>query len=241
MNLILIEFLFFLAMAPGILLVLYFYWRDKYEREPFMRLVIAFLLGMASIIPAIILELIIGGKSLFSMVNLSIAEKFILAFIVIGVSEEISKFIFLFFYGYRSREFNEPFDGIVYGTVISLGFATVENLLYVLPGGIFVGVSRMIFAVPGHALFGGLMGYFVGRAKFFADQRRRTRYILGGLLLAVLTHGLYDFLLFVGGVIPVTLFIILFIAGWIVFFVLMKKSLRLSPFRRRDENSRLIS
>ena len=229
---ILIEILFFLAIAPGVLLVLYFYWRDKYEREPFGRLIVAFLLGPLSVVLAIILEVLLGALSLFSGNNISLFSKFILAFFIVGFSEEISKFLPFFFYGYRSRHFNEPFDGVVYGTIVSLGFATIENLMYVLPGGFGVGIGRMIFSVPGHAMFGGIMGYFAGRAKFMRGANRRGKTLMLGLLVAILIHGFYDFLLFWNTPFSLVLFVVFFIIGWIIFFILMKRSLRLSPFRK---------
>jgi hypothetical protein len=70
------------------------------------------------------------------------------------------------------REFDEPLDGVIYGVAVSLGFATLENLLYLDRMGLAIAWQRAVFAVPAHALFGGAMGYYAGRAKF---DRRAAR------------------------------------------------------------------
>lgn len=94
----------------------------------------------------------------------------------------------------RKKEFNEPFDGIIYSTFVSLGFATLENVVYVMQSGFSTGIARMFTAVPAHYAFGVIMGYYVGKAKF--DEKNRASYLLRGLLYAVLLHGLYDFFVF---------------------------------------------
>jgi RsiW-degrading membrane proteinase PrsW (M82 family) len=94
---------------------------------------------------------------------------------------------------WRDKNFDEYFDGIVYATFIGLGFACIENIEYVFMYGFGAGVSRALFAVPGHFLFGVLMGYFLSLAKFTPEKRKK--YIFLGLLFAIIAHGLYDWLL----------------------------------------------
>jgi RsiW-degrading membrane proteinase PrsW (M82 family) len=67
---------------------------------------------------------------------------------------------------YNNKNFNEPFDGIVYAVIVSMGFATIENIIYVFQYGFATGILRLFTAVPAHAAFGILMGYFLGKAKF---------------------------------------------------------------------------
>ena len=98
------------------------------------------------------------------------------------------------FYAQRNNEFNEPFDGIVYAVMVSMGFAALENILYTFQYGYGVGVTRAFTAVPAHATFGIIMGYFMGKAKF---SKNRIKLNLLGLLLATLFHGSYDFFLFI--------------------------------------------
>lgn len=98
------------------------------------------------------------------------------------------------FYAQKNNEFNEPFDGIVYAVMVSMGFAALENILYTFQYGFGVGVTRVFTAVPAHATFGIIMGYFMGKAKF---SNNRIKFNLLGLLFAILFHGSYDFFLFI--------------------------------------------
>jgi RsiW-degrading membrane proteinase PrsW (M82 family) len=184
--------LLLIALAPCFFLLWYFYHRDKYEPEPKKKILIIFLLGALIIIPAIILEDILIGA--INNIASEIIHSFILAFIIIAPIEEFLKFYVVNRFIYRSTEFDEVMDGIVYTVSASLGFATVENIMYVLSHGITTGIVRAFLAVPGHALFGALMGYYIGLAKFNKD--REIKLLLTGLLFAILTHGLYDFLIF---------------------------------------------
>lgn len=98
------------------------------------------------------------------------------------------------FYAQKNNEFNEPFDGIVYAVMVSMGFAALENILYTFQYGFGVGVTRVFTAVPAHATFGIIMAYFMGKAKF---SNNRIKFNLLRLLFATLFHGSYDFFLFI--------------------------------------------
>ncbi len=190
--------LFALAIGPAIAVMAYVYSRDKNEREPVGVLLVSFFWGCFSVVPAIILESILPPFLPANMEGntLSIA---IYAFAIIAFSEEFSKFIFLRYYSYKKRSFNEPFDGIIYAIMVGMGFATIENLLYIFgadtPGASFgVAGVRAISAVPAHATFAAIMGYYVGLAKF--SRKNEKRLFWQGILLATFFHGLYDFFLF---------------------------------------------
>jgi RsiW-degrading membrane proteinase PrsW (M82 family) len=186
-----------LAVAPGLALAFYVYERDKLDREPLRLLVISFLLGAVSIFPALCLETTAGlfGYSEKGLHNNHVPWDIFIYTLVVGFSEEFSKFIFVRWFAYPKKEFNEPFDGITYGVMVALGFATLENIFYVVQGGYGIALLRMFTAVPGHACFGVLMGYFIGLAKFRHDTRVWLK--LTGLLSAVAFHTAYDFFLFV--------------------------------------------
>ena len=98
------------------------------------------------------------------------------------------------YYAQTNKEFNEPFDGIVYAVMVSMGFAATENIFYVLEGGYQTALLRAFTAVPAHATFGILMGYYMGKAKF---SNNKIVLNLTGLLLAIIFHGAYDFFLFI--------------------------------------------
>jgi RsiW-degrading membrane proteinase PrsW (M82 family) len=101
------------------------------------------------------------------------------------------------YYAYRNQAFNEPFDGIIYSVMISMGFATLENIGYVLNYGFKTGLIRMFISVPSHAAFAVLIGYHVGLAKF--DAHNAIKHIVKGFLLAVFFHGAFDFFLLLQG------------------------------------------
>lgn len=115
------------------------------------------------------------------------------AFIFVAAAEEIGKFFMLNYY-MKKPNFNEPYDGIFYGVMIGLGFAAVENISYVYDGGLAVGVLRAFTAVPAHAMFGAIMGYYFGLA--WLDKKNATRNKIKGFVAAMILHGSYDFFLF---------------------------------------------
>ncbi|MFP6855158.1 MAG: PrsW family glutamic-type intramembrane protease [Opitutales bacterium] len=179
------------AIAPGLAIAIYIYWRDEHEKEPIGLLVKCFALGALMVFPAIFIE----GFAiyLFDFDN-SLPQAFLKAFLCIGLTEEALKYLILTKYAYSKPAFNEPFDGIVYSVIIGLGFATMENIFYVYEYGAKVGFIRMFTAVPMHAAFGVLMGYYVGLAKFQTSSLRVNSKIKG-LCFAILFHGAYDFFL----------------------------------------------
>jgi RsiW-degrading membrane proteinase PrsW (M82 family) len=183
-----------LALAPVVFLMTYLYVRDEYDREPLQHLIIAFVLGILTAFPVVF----VGGQ-LRTLLGVGMGSDIwgivVYAFVVVALTEEGMKYLVLRNYAYRLKEFDEPYDGIMYGATISLGFAAIENVLYVMEGGQEVALLRMFTAVPAHAVFGILMGYFAGRAKFMAKGSPQIER-LKGLLIAVLFHGLYDFFLF---------------------------------------------
>ncbi|MES1218930.1 MAG: PrsW family glutamic-type intramembrane protease [Bacteroidota bacterium] len=184
-----------LAIAPGLAICLYIFYRDIYNREPALNLIVCFILGCLAIIPAVFAE---WGFAFVA--NDTIAGTAIFAYVVVGFSEEFSKFLGLRFYAYRRKSFDEPLDGIVYSVMISMGFATLENVLYVLKYASFgqgyqVAFQRMFLSVPAHATFAVVMGYYVGKAKF--DSVNSFALMLMGLVGAVFFHGTFDFFIFV--------------------------------------------
>ncbi|RED45969.1 PrsW family intramembrane metalloprotease [Seonamhaeicola aphaedonensis] len=185
--------LLLLAVAPVLIVIFYIYYKDKYEKEPKRFLLSNFLLGaIVSIIVTTIIYYIIG--TLLEFNRNSVFQQFLYAFFVVGFSEEFSKYIIVRYYAQPNKQFNEPFDGIIYAVMVSMGFAATENIFYVLEGGYQTALLRAFTAVPAHATFGVLMGYFMGKAKF---GKNKALLNLTGLLLATGFHGAYDFFLFI--------------------------------------------
>jgi RsiW-degrading membrane proteinase PrsW (M82 family) len=178
-----------LAIAPGIAICLYIFLKDIYNKEPKRLLIASFVLGIVSIIPPYIIE-----KTLIPYFNSSIISLATLAYAVVGLSEELSKFLVLVLICYRWKSFDEPLDGIVYSVMVSMGFATLENINYVFTHGYDTAFLRMFLSVPAHATFAVVMGYFVGKAKF--DKTNSAKLLFMGLLAAVFFHGTFDFFIF---------------------------------------------
>ena len=148
--------------------------------------------AIVSVITTLIISSVLG-KIIPITNHYSIFQQFIKAFVVVALVEEFSKYIIVRYYAQPKKAFNEPFDGIVYAVMVSMGFAFTENILYVMEGGLSTALLRAFTAVPAHATFGILMGFFIGKAKF---SNKKWLYNLSGLLLAMIFHGAYDFFLF---------------------------------------------
>lgn len=186
--------LLLLAIAPAMVIIAYIYIKDKFEKEPLRLLLKNFFLGATV---SVLITFIFGtfvGNVLPVTDELSITQMAIKAFITVAFVEEFSKYIVVRFVAQRNKEFNEPFDGIVYAVMVSMGFATLENVLYVFQFGYSTGILRAFTSVPAHATFAILMGYFMGKAKF---SNRRFQLNMLGLFIATVFHGAYDFFLFI--------------------------------------------
>jgi len=190
--------------APSLFLLLFFYLKDRYEPEPRGHVALAFGKGALSLVPAyfagLYLERAVGTDWL--LLGGTWAHVFEAGVIAAGV-EELCKWIIFLAFIYRWSEFDEPLDGVVYGVAMALGFATIENVLYVQRDGLSRGVLRAVFAVPAHALFGAAMGFYFGRAKLGGGQAagadvtlasRRRRLALS-LLVPAAFHAAYDYCL----------------------------------------------
>lgn len=180
--------LLLLALAPGLVIALYIYVRDKYEHEPLALVAWTFALGALGALVAGALE----GFFPYQQRTATLLATAANAMLVVGPVEEVVKFLAVRWFAYRSHEFNEPFDGVVYCVMASMGFATLENVMYAIGGGMGTAIERAFISVPGHAAFAAIMGYYMGRAKF--DQSGGANsLLLRGVLFAAIAHGVYDF------------------------------------------------
>lgn len=171
---------------------LYLIYNKDTEKEPKKLLWKTFKWGMIIVVPAVILESILDHFNVFES---PFMHAFYTSFVVAAFVEEGLKFWVLYKIIWRNREFDQHYDGIVYAVFVSLGFAFVENILYVLDYGMNTAVMRAILAVPGHGLDGVIMGYFFAIAKF-SSGKQQNNFLFLSLLIPIIFHGLYDFLLF---------------------------------------------
>lgn len=204
-----------LAVLPVILLAIIVYYQDKYQREPVGKLLKAFFFGVLSVLPTIVLE-----NNLASFTPpMPVVNGAYTAFVVAGCSEELCKLLLLILAIWKSPEFDEYFDGIVYSCFVALGFACCENIGYVFDQPVFedalaTSIVRALLSVPGHFLFGVMMGYYIALAKF--NPEHRVRYLFLAFFVPMLLHGTFDSLLMIpdsmasgGEIARVILFVVL--------------------------------
>jgi RsiW-degrading membrane proteinase PrsW (M82 family) len=179
------------GFLPGMIWLWVFHRIDRYEPEPWGRVFLVFVFGALSTIPAIILEVLFDK---LVPVPSGATGIIVQCFAGIGPIEEVSKFGVVALTIYRTREFDEPLDGVVYASAAALGFASLENVLYMYQYGHSVIYVRAIMSTLGHVFFAAFWGYALGMAK--TRSRRRLLIVLRGLVFAALAHGLYDAVLF---------------------------------------------
>ena len=216
-----------IALAPGGAIGIYIYLKDKHEREPIGLLLRSFFFGTVSVLITLLISWPLD--ILVPIEEHDLTEQAVHAFLLVALVEEFSKFIFVRGVLYNNKNFNEPFDGIVYSVMVGMGFATLENVVYAFDNGIGTALFRMFTAVPAHACFAILMGYYLGKAKF---EHRKSYYAWYALGIATLFHGTYDYFLFISFVPGIGLgaLVSLSVAIW-----LSRKSIRIhqlaSPFK----------
>ncbi len=182
------------SFIPALLLLRFLYKRDK-NPEPRGILLRTFFLGFAGAVPVLFVTTPLA-PFFYKFDNPMLAAMYWSVFCA-AVPEELLKFLILLKYSSRKSAFDEPMDGIVYGVTASLGFATIESIMHISKMGWASALTRAILAVPAHACFGAIMGYFIGMAHF---HRKGKSAIWFGLVTAIFLHSLYDFPLVVNQV-----------------------------------------
>jgi RsiW-degrading membrane proteinase PrsW (M82 family)/uncharacterized protein YbaR (Trm112 family) len=177
-----------LGLAPGVFWLAYFYKKDKLEPEPKKLVLKTALFGIIAVIPVYLIEMMLSTTDAIDAV------------IAAPVIEEGAKLLAVFVAVYSNPEFDEPLDGLIYGAAAALGFASIENALYLYKeyenadgSAPLVLIVRSLLSVPGHVLFSSLWAGALGRAKFL-DQKTRRRVIGKGLLWAMGAHALFNLL-----------------------------------------------
>ena len=187
------------AVLPVVVLLFFIYRKDKASPEPLGLLGKAFGVGCLSVLPAALQEMLLEVVTPDGVLG-----GLFRGYVVAGFSEELWKLLMLYWVVWRSAEFDEYFDGIVYAVFVSMGFACVENVGYVAGSTDPMGLAMMrgVLAVPAHFLFAVMMGYHFSLAKF--DPAARSRHMTRALVYPLLMHGTYDALLMVSEAIGAT-------------------------------------
>lgn len=185
--------LIIIAIIPGIALTFYFKKKDHIQPEPWSVINISFVLGVIAVIPVAFFENWILDDSETSGNAMVI---FLPILIKVALVEELAKIIVFLTYPFRNQHFDELMDGIVYGAAVAAGFATLENIYYVIENGFLVGFMRALLSVPMHILAGALSGYWIARMRF--GYTTWPLAILLGPGMAILAHTLFDVGMFAG-------------------------------------------
>ncbi|MBP5291577.1 MAG: PrsW family intramembrane metalloprotease [Lachnospiraceae bacterium] len=184
------------AVCPALFLMRYIYRLDKVEPEPSDLLFKLFRTGITAAFLSMVLEWV--GEMVLNILPLSSNSAIytiLFAFLVVAAIEEGTKYFLMHKVVWNSPFFDFRFDGIVYSAFTSLGFAAIENVLYVFRYGLGTAVIRALLSVPGHLAFSVVFGTFYGRAKMFRNRGMEveSRMCLTiGYLLSVFLHGFYD-------------------------------------------------
>jgi protease PrsW len=222
-----------IALAPIVVIFTLIFMLDRNEREPIGILILCFVFGIVIALPVAYIELFLKGYWGIADSGNSFGMTMLYAMVVVALQEEGFKFLVLRLYAFPRKAFNEPYDGIMYAVAISMGFAAIENVMYVGIGGIGVGLVRMFTAVPAHGAFAHLMGYFVGLAKFGSGHFSRSALLVLGLVTAVACHGLYDFFLMYDKESWAIYALVVLATSLVISFFVIRSHRRNSPLRKK--------
>lgn len=186
-----------IAVTPAISVAIAVYLGDRYDREPISLLLKTFIFGALSVIPVIIVERFLSSLNIFT----GLLQVAYTAFIVAGLTEEYFKRLVVIKLTCKSKYFDEKLDGIVYSIFSALGFATVENIIYVVfrfSYNPYIGLYRGVLSVPVHAIFGVTMGYYLSLSKFASTKIREKVNFRKSLYMPIFLHGTFNFILMAG-------------------------------------------
>ena len=217
-----------LSVLPGIILFIIIWKCDRYEKEPPKLLLKLFLFGALTTISAAIIEVLFSDYIFGFMNHQGILFLLLDNFIFVALTEETGKYLVLKKVTWKHPAFNYTFDAIIYAVAVSLGFATLENILYLVDEGFELAIIRALFSVPGHVIDAIYMGYYYGLAKHaeaFYDTTLKNKNLKKAFLVPVLIHGFYDFCLSTESIV----FILIFLVFEVIITVLTaKKFMQLS-------------
>ena len=214
------------ALAPAVALCIFIFIKDRVEKEPIGLLLLLLGLGAFICFPAAKIETVLTGgiDKLFSTLTYEYEGElymnttpyrfylFSTNFIGIALVEEGLKFLVMFFITRNNKNFNSLFDGLIYAVFVSLGFAALENVLYVIQLGWQVAILRALMSVPGHMFFAVMMGYYYSMWHMFEKAHRyekglknagvipqsvkefsEIKYLALSLIVPIGIHGFYDY------------------------------------------------
>lgn len=207
-------YILILALLPVVCFLVWIYYKDKYEKEPVAKLVQYFFMGILVSILAIFMEIYLSKFNNLSGIESNIYT----AFFVAAFTEEGVKSIILIPMLLGEKDFNEKLDGIIYSIILSLGFATVENIIYLMKErvdlSLGLAITRGLISIPSHIMFAITMGYYISKYKFAKDNNKKIKYLFYAVIIPILLHGVFDFILMIGYRWAIIVFIVYVIFLW---------------------------
>ncbi len=213
----------FIAFLPG-LFWLWFYYKKDLHQEPLKWIVKVFLWGMLATIPAIILELFFDFIGQIYLIEGTLAFIAVSTFVVVAPIEEFLKYFVVRRTVFKDKVFDEKIDGVIYCIAAGLGFATFENILAAVTSGEGIVLARAVTATLLHAVASGIVGFYLGQAKFKPQKSKRL--IVFGLVFAVVVHGLYNFVITLETEFTIPLIIVLLAIVYVILAVGIRKMKR---------------
>lgn len=242
-----------IALLPTIVIMALVLANARFKREPFKKVASVFGMSAFSTIPAVILELL--GTVVLALIVYAIAidvetkagvtaYEFMDYMLIVGPVEEACKYFTFKWIIFHDRDFDNTYDGVIYGAASALGFATLENLMYVFVGNdaqLQTAVMRAVLSVPLHAITGIVMGYWFGISKYrrYNNIQPETRPERKAFIFSVVLHGTYDFIVTLPSIYEDSSFVntvsmIVLIGVMLFIYVLMGKTI--SRAKRETHN-----
>lgn len=222
-----------LSILPSIILGYIVYKEDKVEKEPASLLIKLLFGGIISAIMTVITSIILENIFPFlAAENKTVLESLLEILFEVALVEESCKWLILRKITWNNKEFNYLYDAIVYAVFVSIGFATIENIFYVLDGGLEVAILRAVLSVPSHVFYGVFMGYYYGISKLGEINNRndiKRKNIFLSLAIPTFLHFIFDFCLTNPNIIFLTIYLIFIILLYINAF---KKIFKLSKIKK---------
>ena len=197
-----VKLLLCIALLPVFIIGYFIYKGDKIEKESSRILCIVIIGGILSSLITLLLSGFLDMAFPFYFIsnedNINLLQLIPYYFLGVAIIEELSKWIMIYIFIWKSNEFNYLYDSIVYCVFAGLGFAAIENVLYVLVSGVGTGILRGVFSIPGHAFFAVYMGYYLGLSKLLAikgNNKKSNKYFVFSIIVPFLLHGTFDYLL----------------------------------------------
>ena len=220
-----------LAIVPVVACLIWIYLKDRYDKEPIVILIKYFILGIVTSILGIVIERL--------LININILDGldyiFYISFVVAGFTEESLKALILILSLLKEKYFNEKLDGIIYSVFLSLGFATIENIIYILYESeslvLQVSLSRAIISIPAHIMFAITMGYYIGKCKFEENYIKKRQYIIMSVLVPILLHGIFDFVLMIRYKWSIVVFVVYLVLLWKINLDKLDRYMEISKIR----------